>query len=139
MRVSEIMSKTVELAEPEECVQVVARRMVDRDLGYLPVGSGDELVGSLTDRDIVARMVAEGRQNCRVEEIMTPDVKYCYEEEEAEQVVGNMANNGVRRMPVVNREKRLVGIVSLSDAALAGKEKVAGLNLGKLASEQPTQ
>lgn len=137
MRVSEIMTPGCSIAGIEETVEAVARRMADEDLGFLPVGQEDKLVGTITDRDIVTRLVAEGRSaTCTVADIMTQDVKYCFEEDDLDQVIGNIANQGIRRMPVVNRDKRLVGVVALSDAAGAGADQAAGRALGRLGAER---
>ncbi|MDQ0317800.1 CBS domain-containing protein [Amorphus orientalis] len=139
MRISEIMSRDTVIADPNETIEAVARRMADQDIGYLPVGEQDRLVGSITDRDIVTRGLANGRDgSCTVDEIMTRDVKYCFDEDDVEQIAGNMANNGVRRLPVINRDKRLVGVVSLSDAAQHGAAEGAGRGLGKLGAQPGT-
>ncbi|WP_018701375.1 CBS domain-containing protein [Amorphus coralli] len=140
MKISEIMNQSCSVASTNETIETVARRMVDEDLGFLPVSQQDKLVGSITDRDIVSRVVAEGRGlSCTVADIMTQDVKYCFEEDDVEQVMANMANNGVRRMPVVNSEKRLVGVVSVMDAASAGRDQAASHALGALGAEKPSQ
>jgi CBS domain-containing protein len=92
--------------------------MADLDVGALPVGEEDRLVGMITDRDIAVRAVGTGRDpETRVREVMSQEVMYCFEDEDVERVVKNMADIQVRRLPVVNREKRLVGIVSLADVA----------------------
>lgn len=133
MRISEIMTRGAAIADLNDSARAVAQRMVDEDLGYLPVGQEDRLVGSITDRDIMARVVAEGRgSDCSVGDVMTKDVKYCFEEDDVDQIMGNMANNKVRRLPVLNRDKRLVGIVSLADGAGTGNASSAGQSLGKL-------
>jgi len=118
MRIADIMTKDVRVASPDDAVATVAREMADNDIGFLPVGDNDRLVGMITDRDIVVRCVADGRDDrTRVAEIMTVDVKYCFDDEEVSDVARNMSDEQIRRMPVVDRNKRLVGIVSLADAA----------------------
>ena len=93
--------------------------MCEIDAGVLPVGEDDRLVGMLTDRDIAVRGVAKGKgPQTQVREVMTSEVKYCYEDEEVEHVARNMANQQLRRLPVVNRDKRLVGILSVGDVAI---------------------
>ena len=94
--------------------------MARMDFGFLPVGEDDRLVGMLTDRDITVRAVARGLPpgQCKVREIMTPDVKYVYEDDSLEEAAASMSNLQVRRLPVLNREKRLVGVVSLGDLSL---------------------
>jgi len=119
MKVADVMSRNVQLASPNDTLGEVAKRMTAKDIGFLPVGENDRLVGMITDRDIVARAVAQGRdgQSC-VRDAMTWDVKYCFEDDSIDDVVKNMSDIQVRRLPVVNRSKRLVGIVSLADAAM---------------------
>ncbi len=121
MRVSEVMTRNVQLASPTDTVQRAARMMAELDAGILPVSDGDHLVGMITDRDIVIRAVAEGRDpETKVRDIMSPEIKYCFEDEDVDHVARNMGDIQVRRLPVVNRDKRLVGIVSLGDIALSG-------------------
>jgi len=94
------------------------------DAGSIPVTEGDRLIGMITDRDIALRAVAEGRSpNTPVRDVMTDDIKYCFEDDDVAQVAQNMAELQVRRLPVVNRDKRLVGIVALSNVAQCGNKK----------------
>jgi CBS domain-containing protein len=126
MKVGEIMTRGVEIANPDDTVQQAASRMAELDVGVLPVGENDRLVGMLTDRDIAIRAVAQGRgPDTKVREAMTPEVRYCFEDEELDDVVDNMGENKVRRLPVMSRDKRLVGIVSFSDVALYGDSQQA--------------
>lgn len=98
------------------------------DVGFLPVGENDRLVGTITNRDIVVRAVAEGKDgNATVRDVMTKDVKYCFEDEDIEHVAQNMGDIQVRRLPVLNRDKRVVGVVSLADAALKEDPATAGI------------
>lgn len=119
MKISEVMTRQVEVASPEQSIQEAASLMAQLDSGVLPVGENDRLVGMLTDRDITVRAVAEGKdpRSTRVREVMTPDIKYCFEDDDVDEVSDNMAQLQVRRLPVVNRDKRLTGIVSLGDIA----------------------
>ena len=120
MRVSEAMTREVRIATPGQSIRDVARLMADLDAGAMPVGENDRLVGMITDRDIAIRAVAEGKgPDTPVREVMSSDVKYCYDDEDLEHVAENMGDIKVRRLPVVNREKRLVGIVALGDVARA--------------------
>src|SRR5262245_50784545 len=113
MQIREVMSRDVILASPRETLGEVARMMAARDIGFMPVGDPDRIVGMITDRDIVVRGMAAGKgPSTPVFEVMTNDVKYCFEDEDIDHVIANMGENQVRRMPVMNREKRLVGIVS---------------------------
>ena len=128
MKVAEIMTPNVHLASPDESLQKIAKRMAVDDVGFLPVGENDRLVGTITDRDIVVRAVAEGKDgNATVRDVMTKDVKYCFEDEDIDDVVQNMGDIQVRRLPVLNRDKRLVGVVSLADAALKEDPANAGI------------
>jgi CBS domain-containing protein len=127
MKVADVMTRDVQLASPDDTLGEVARRMATEDIGFLPVGENDRLVGTITDRDIVARAVAQGRDGqSRVRDAMTQDVKYCFEDDSIDDVVQNMSDIQVRRLPVVNRNKRLVGIVSLADAAMKYDPAAAG-------------
>ena len=118
MHVSDIMTRDVHLATPNDTIRDVARQMAENDIGFMPVEDHDRLVGMVTDRDIVVRGVADGLDpQAKVRDVMTTDVKYCFEDEELDDVARNMGDIQVRRLPVVSRDKRLVGIVSLADAA----------------------
>jgi CBS domain-containing protein len=118
MRVSEAMTRDVRVASPGQSIREVARMMDEIDAGALPVGENDRLVGMITDRDIALRAVAQGKgPDTPVREVMSREVKYCYEDEDLEHVAENMGELQVRRLPVVNRDKRLVGIVALGDIA----------------------
>jgi uncharacterized protein (DUF2267 family)/CBS domain-containing protein len=117
-KVADLMSRDVQLASLNDTLGEVARRMAAEDIGFLPVGENDRLIGMITDRDIVARAVAQGRDGqSRVRDAMTRDVKYCFEDDSIDDVIQNMSDIQVRRLPVVSRNKRLVGVVSLADAA----------------------
>ena len=118
MRVSEAMTREVRVANPTQTIRDVARIMAEIDAGAVPVGETDRLVGMITDRDIAIRAVAEGKgPDTPVRDIMSKDIKYCYDDEDLEHVAENMGDLQVRRLPVVNRDKRLVGIVALGDVA----------------------
>jgi CBS domain-containing protein len=118
MKVSEIMSRNVQIASPDQSIREAARAMSELDAGSLPVGENDRLVGMVTDRDIAIRGVAQGKgPDTRVREVMSSDVKYCFEDEDTEHVAHNMGNQQIRRIPVLSRNKRLIGIVSLGDLA----------------------
>jgi CBS domain-containing protein len=127
MRVSDAMTRDVRIANPNHSIQEAARMMVDLDAGILPVGDGDRLVGMITDRDIAVRAVAEGKgPQTPVREVMSQEVKYCFEDDDTDAVARNMADIQVRRLPVVNRDKRLVGIIALGDLAVTEGPRPAG-------------
>ena len=118
MRVSEAMTREVRVANPTQTIRDVAKIMAEIDAGAVPVGENDRLVGMITDRDIAIRAVAEGKgPDTPVRDIMSKDIKYCYDDEDLEHVAENMGELQVRRLPVVDRDKRLVGIVALGDVA----------------------
>lgn len=129
MKVSDVMTHGAHLASPDQTLAEVAKTMAAEDLGFLPVGDGDQLVGMVTDRDIVVRAVAQGRDPnaAKVSDVMTRDVRYCFADEDLDHVVQNMGDIQVRRLPVVDRDKRLVGVVSLADSALAHDTEKAGI------------
>jgi CBS domain-containing protein len=127
MKVSDAMTRDVRIASPDETICDAAKAMAALDAGSLPVGDNDRLVGMITDRDIAIRAVAERKgPDTPVREVMTKDVKYCFEDEDLDHIAANMGDNRVRRLPVVNRDKRLVGIVSLGDLALVEGRGAAG-------------
>ena len=125
MRVSEAMTREVRIATPGQSIRDVAKMMAELDAGAMPVGENDRLIGMITDRDIAVRAVAQGKgPDTPVRDVMsTEKVLYCYDDEDLDHVAKNMGDEQVRRLPVVNRDKRLVGIVSLGD--LANRERKA--------------
>jgi CBS domain-containing protein len=119
MRINEIMTREVRTVTPQHSLQDAARLMGTIDAGFLPVEDNDRLVGTITDRDMALRALAEGLgPETPVSQVMSREVKYCFEDEDVEHVARNMGEIQVRRLPVVNREKRLVGVVSLGDMAI---------------------
>jgi CBS domain-containing protein len=131
MKVSEAMTRDVRVASPEETVQQAAKIMAEIDAGVLPVGDNDRLVGMITDRDIAIRAVAAGKgPDAKVRDCMTSDVKYCFEDQDIDEVASNMADQQIRRLPVVSREKRLVGILSLGDVTTSLSEDAAARAIG---------
>lgn len=119
MFVKECMTKKVELGTLTMSLSEAAQKMRDGDFGMLPIGEGDHLVGMITDRDIVVRAIAQGKdpKQVQVQEVMSKQVLYCYEDQTLEEIAKNLADNQIRRLPVLNRQKRLVGILSLGDIA----------------------
>jgi CBS domain-containing protein len=118
MQVKDAMTPDVELASPNQTIRQAALLMGECDCGVLPVADKDSLVGMITDRDIAIRGIAAGKgPKTKVAEIMSQEVLYCFEDQDLDEVAANLANIQVRRLPVLNREKRLVGILSLGDMA----------------------
>jgi len=125
MQISQVMTRAVQTTSPEVSIQDAARLMAEIDAGILPVGEEDKLVGMVTDRDLALRALAQGKgPECKVRDVMTAEVKYCFEDEEVGDVARNMAEQKLQRLPVMNREKRLVGIVSLGDIAIQADSDV---------------
>jgi CBS domain-containing protein len=124
MQIKEIMTSDPELIDPEASIRKAAKRMRDEDIGALPVGENDRLIGMVTDRDIALRGVAEDRapETTTVRDVMSEKVYYCFEDDDIEDAAQCMAENQVRRLPILNRDKRLTGIVSLADIAQTGEE-----------------
>lgn len=127
MQVSEAMTRDVRVAHVEETIEQAAQLMAGLDAGALPVSENKRLVGMITDRDIAIRAVARGKgPDTPVRDIMSDDVKFCFEDQEIEDVTRNMGDVQVRRLPVISRNKELVGILSLGDVAVATRDGVAG-------------
>jgi CBS domain-containing protein len=136
MKIKDIMSTEVEIVTPEAPLHEVARKMLHRDCGCVIVAKNDRLVGMITDRDIALRCVAESQDPTETTagRIMTPNILYCMETDDAEDVMHNMGTNKVRRLPVLNADKRLVGIVSLGDLATRANPETCGKALGDICS-----
>jgi CBS domain-containing protein len=119
MLVRDVMTKSVEIASPSDTIHEAARAMANEDCGALPVGEKDRLIGMITDRDIVVRAIAQGKQpdDCTVRDVMSHEIKYVFEDETTDGLAQKMAELQIKRLPVINRDKRLVGIVSLCDLA----------------------
>jgi CBS domain-containing protein len=122
MKVSELMTPEVEVIRPNDTLHTAAQMMADLDTGALPVGENDRLVGMITDRDITVRAVAKGLDpdKTAVRDAMSEHIRFCFEDEDTSEVAHKMGHWQVRRLPVLNRDKRLVGIVSLGDLAIGG-------------------
>ena len=127
MKVREAMTGNVCLVDPNRSICEAAQMMADQDIGALPVGENDRLVGMVTDRDIAVRAVAQKMgPNTKIRDVMSQEVLYCFDDEELEDALHNMGNSKVRRLPVLNRDKRLVGIISISDLAQREDAKQMG-------------
>lgn len=119
MKVEQLMSRGAECVSPSTTLQDAARRMKELDVGSLPICDNDRLVGMVTDRDIVIRAIADGSDSTTttVQRVMTPDITYCFEDQEVEEASRLMKDKRIRRLAVLNRDKRLVGMLSLGDMA----------------------
>ncbi len=122
MKINEVMSTDCKTCAPGDSLAAAAQMMAREDFGSLPIAENDRLVGMITDRDIVIRGVADGRDatQTKIGELMSDRMYYCYDDQDIEEVAANMGELQVRRLPVVNRDKQLVGIVSLGDLAKEG-------------------
>jgi CBS domain-containing protein len=134
MKLHDVMTKNVEVIEPDASIQEAAQKMKSLDVGSLPVCDGQRLLGMITDRDIVVRGLAkgDGRQldQYSVQDVMTNKVIYCYEDDDVAEAARLMSDEQIRRLPVLNRDKRLVGIVALGDVAVdTGDATLSGKTL----------
>jgi CBS domain-containing protein len=126
MELREIMTTNVECIPPDSTLADAAIKMKTLDIGFLPVCDNDRLIGTLTDRDIVIRGLAGGRDaNASAKSVMSKDVFFCYEDDDIEHCADHMKEKAVKRMLVLNRDKRLVGVVSLGDLSKAQKSVAA--------------
>jgi CBS domain-containing protein len=119
MQIREVMTSDVRLVDPTTTLKDAAQMMREGDFGLLPIGENDRLVGTITDRDITIRAVASGKDpnSTTVRDAMSQGIFYCFEDQSVDEVADMMGEKQVRRMPVLNRDKRLVGIVALGDLA----------------------
>jgi CBS domain-containing protein len=127
-KIKDVMTEKCEWISPDTNLVEAAKLMKKCDCGFLPVGENDKLVGMVTDRDIAIRAVAEGKDPnaTNVRDVMTSKTYYCYDDQDVSEVCENMGEIKVRRMPVVNRDKRLVGVVSFGDVSQAAPAKNVG-------------
>jgi len=132
MRVADAMTRDVQLASPDQSIIEAAKMMADGDCGSLPVGENDRLVGMVTDRDIVIRALAQGRTDCKIRDVMSQDIKYCFEDDDIDDVAHNMGDLQIRRLPVLSKDKRMVGIVSLGDITHTADTDIAGEALSSI-------
>ena len=137
MQIKDIMSRTVDMVDPNTTIRDAAVKMRDDNVGALPVGENDRLVGMVTDRDIAVRAVAENRApgTTSVRDVMSQRVAFCYENNDVEEAAHVMADHKIRRLPVLNSDKRMVGIVAMADLARsdgpaleAAKEALKGVS-----------
>jgi CBS domain-containing protein len=129
MEIREIMTRNVEVVAPDASVQTAAQKMKDLDVGSLPVCDGERLLGMITDRDITIRATAAGNNpaNTAVGDVMSSGITYCFEDQSVDEATQLMEEQQIRRLPILSREKRLVGIVSLGDVAVdGGSKRMAG-------------
>lgn len=139
-RISEVMTANVEWTSSDATIQDIAAKMRDSGVGMIPVGENDRLVGVITDRDITVRSTAKGLdpKTTRACEVMTPQVLYCFDDQPVDDAAQLMERRAVRRLIVLNRKKRMVGVISLDDlVTLSGQEKRAREVLEHVTKPQP--
>ncbi len=132
MKINEAMTREVEVIHPNASIAEAAEKMKTLNIGPLPVCDGTTVLGMITDRDITIRATAEGHdpKNTKVRDVMTPEVVHVFDDQDVEDAAKLMAEKQVRRLVVLNREKRLVGIIAMADVAVdAKKDKLTGQTL----------
>jgi CBS domain-containing protein len=137
MSVKDMMTHEVTVIGPDETIATAAQKMAQEDIGFLPVCDGERIVGAITDRDITVRGVAQGCdvERARVRDVMTSDITYCFEDDDVEKTARLMREHQVRRIVVVNRDKKLVGVVALGD--LARQQQGQSADVLEAVSEAP--
>jgi CBS domain-containing protein len=140
MQVKDAMTPKVDLVDPNMKARDAARKMREADVGALPVGENDRLIGMVTDRDIALRAVAGDRpaENTSVRDVMSEGIYYCFEDDPLHRAGELMAEHQVHRLPVLNRDKRLVGIVAMADLARNGQEGLAAAVTALQGISEPT-
>jgi CBS domain-containing protein len=128
MKLKEIMTRDVEVVHPDDSLQTAARKMRDNDIGLLPVCDGERLIGVVSDRDLAIRALAEGRSPETIigRDLITSPVMYCYEDQDVKDAAQLMRDNQIRRLIILNRSKRMVGVVALCDLANNGTSDLSG-------------
>jgi CBS domain-containing protein len=128
MKVKDAMHKGVEWVEPDTSIVEVAAKMRERDVGAIPVGENDRLVGMVTDRDIVVRGVAKGRKlaDLTARDVMTEGIVFCRDTEDLDDALRIMEQKRIRRLPVIDENKRMVGMLSLGDVSHAASHELTG-------------
>lgn len=136
MKIRDIMSRDVQVARPDDTLQQVATRMAEGDFGFMPVAEGDRLLGTITDRDLAVRGLAVGASpQARVSEFLTRDAVTARQDDELKTALDLMSRARIRRLPVVDKDNRLVGVVSLGDLSVRVKEKYAGEALESISAQ----
>lgn len=133
-KIKDLMSRDVQIISPNETIQEAAQQMLNFNFGMMPVGENDRMIGTISDRDITIRAVAEGKDpNTKVREVMSEGVIYAYEDDSVDDALKLMSDHQVRRLPIVNADKRLVGIVALGDFAVESSDiEAAGEALSEI-------
>ena len=140
MQTKEFMTRNPVVVRPDATLREAAQRMRELDSGVLPICDGDRLVGMLTDRDVTVRATAEGKDpnSTAVREVMSPDVVYCFEDEDEAVAATKMEQHQLRRLAVLDRDKHLVGMVSLGDLAVHTADDRLAAEVTEAVSEPPS-
>ena len=142
MKLSEIMSSDLAVIQPDDSLQFAAKKMRDRNIGFLPVCDGETLLGVISDRDIIIRALAEGMDAAVMlsRDLMTTPAIYCFDDQDVSEAGQVMAENQIRRLVVLSREdQRLVGVISLGDLARTSANDLSGEVLKKVSEPEATQ
>ncbi len=141
MKLNEIMTRDVEIVHPDDSLQIAALKMRDRNIGFLPVFDGNRLIGVLSDRDISVRALARGvnSNNLVTGDMVSSPAIYCYEDQDVEEAAQLMQENQIRRLVVLDRDKRLAGVVSLGDLAMNGSSHLSGEVLQSISEPVPSR
>lgn len=133
-KIRDVMSRDVEIVSPDTPLDEIAKKMLRRDCGCVIVAKNDRLIGMITNRDLALRCIAESHHPAEVkaQQVMTPDILYCRDTDDADAVTRNMGQNKVRRLAVLDANKRLVGIVTLGDLAMHSNHRLCGETLGNI-------
>ena len=128
MKLNQIMTRDVEVIHPDDTLESAAQKMRDRDVGFLPVCDGDRLIGVLTDRDLITRALAEGTESKALlgRDLVTSPAIYCFDDQSVDESAKLMHDNQIRRLVVLNRDKQMVGVISLGDLAMTANDKLTG-------------
>ena len=129
MKLHEVMTKDVEIIHPEDTLQTAAKKMRDRNIGFLPVCDGDRLIGVLSDRDVIVRALADGLSSSAIvgRDLVTSPAIYCFADQSLDEAAKIMHDNQIRRLVILNRDdKRMVGVISLGDLAINVDDKTSG-------------
>ena len=131
MKVKDAMHKGAEWAEAATPIAAIAKKMRDHDVGAIPIGENDRLIGMITDRDIALRTVAEGKDASKLtaRDVMSKGIVYCRDTEDVEDAVRIMEQKKIRRLPVLNEKKRLVGMLSIGDVSHSTSQQISGATL----------
>jgi len=126
MRAKEVMSKKPEFLPPTATLKQAAQQMKTHDYGFIPIGENDRLLGAVTDRDFVIRAMADGKDpdKTKVGDVMSSHIQFCFEDDDIHDVAKRMEENQIRRLVVLDKDKRMKGIISLGDIANAHNEKL---------------